>query len=155
MTSHAKSPITFCLQKTPFHEFHGFEEIVNVVDDETGEHVEWPYGIGCFEENDPSSFSLDNEFAELAPGIPYLGTFSLEPYDPDTSNGGELDSLEKFRIYNVDLQKSLLASFGKWRKETKAESLSGTLDEKRHRWSRSSDPILFDRTSPFTFETRP
>ena len=152
VTSHEKFPITVCLHKTPLHEFHGLEEIVDVVD-ETGEGVEWPYAIGCFEGSEP--FPPDHEFEELAPEIPYRRTFSLDPYDPETSNGGELNSLETHRIYKVKLQNSLLASFGKWRKGTKAELLSGTQDEKQGRWSRSSDLIFFDRTGPFTFETRP
>lgn len=152
VTSHDESPITVCLHKTPFREFHGLEEIVSVVD-ETGEDVEWPYGIGCFEGSEP--FPHDDEFEELGPETPYRRTFSLDPYDPETSNGGELDSLEKHRTYKVELQQSLLASFGKWRKGPKAELLSGTEDEKKAKWSGSSDPILFNRTGSFVFETRP
>lgn len=152
VTSHEKSPITICLHKTPFREFHGLEEIVDV-SDETGEDVEWPYAIGCFEGSEP--FPPDDDFEELASELPYQREFSLDPYDPETSNGGELNSLEKHRTYKVELQKSLLASFGKWRKGSKTELLSGTEGEKKGRWSGSSDPIIFDRTSTFTFETRP
>src|SRR5207248_3502514 len=49
VTSHAKGPITVCLDKTPFRELHGLEEVLNAVDEETDEEVEWPYAIGCFD----------------------------------------------------------------------------------------------------------
>ena len=155
VTSHAKDPITVCLDKTPFQEPHGLDEVVNAVDEETGEEVEWPYAIGCF---DPGKnyFPPDDMFEEFALGVPYRQVFSVDPFDSKGKNAGELDLLEEDRSYKVKLNKDMLRCFGKWKKGTKAELLKGTKDDKRKIWESENDSIsLDDTTGVFTFKTIP
>ncbi|KAM3081733.1 hypothetical protein ACMFMG_005180 [Clarireedia jacksonii] len=153
ITSHSKDIITIWLDKSPLSELHGLEDIVKTIDEETGEEVEWPWVIGCF--SPPRDYFPDNStFEEFTPEVSYLRTFSLDPFDSRTSNGGELESLEVGRKYRVSLNKCFLAGFGKWRRGTKAELLKGTKQEKRKIWDFESDPIIVvDSGGTCTFET--
>jgi len=133
VTSHAKDTITVCLDKTPLRELHGLKEVLNAVNDETDEEVEWPYVIGCF---DPGKdyFPSDDMFEEFAPEVPYRHIFPVDPFDSKTMNGGEPDALEENRPYKVKLNKDILRSFGNWKNGTKADLLTGTKDEKKKIW---------------------
>jgi hypothetical protein len=116
--------------------------------------TDWDWrGIGCF--SPPRDyFPDDSTFEEFAPEVPYRRSFSLDPFDPKTSNGGELESLEKERAYRVSLNKHFLGGFSKWRRGTKAELLKGTKQEKRKIWDSESDPIVVvDSSGVFMFET--
>jgi hypothetical protein len=68
ITSHAREPITVNFDKTPFRELHGLDDVVTVVDVDANEEVEFPWGIGCWE-NDVD-FATDFEFEEFIPGVP-------------------------------------------------------------------------------------
>jgi len=148
--SHEEEVITLCLHKTPLKELHGLEEIAYVVDEE-GEEVEWPWGIGCFEGKEP--FPSDNMFEELKSDIPYERTLWLKKYDKETSNGGELEHLDAGSSYKVEVSKTLLELFSKWRKGKKEELLAGTEKEKEERWSGKSGQIIVEISDPFTFKT--
>jgi hypothetical protein len=102
---------------------------VNAADEEPDKRVEWPYRIDCFEGIVP--FPSDEEFEELAPGVPYWKTFYLDPYDPETCERDELGALEKNRPYKVELHPNLPGAFSKWRKGAKADLLSGTEKEEK------------------------
>jgi hypothetical protein len=147
--SHAEYVITVNLRKTPIKEWHGLEEVVHVVDKE-GQRVEWPWGIGCWEHNEP--FPSDDMFEELKPGVLFEQTFWLEKYDEETANGGELDQLDAGSSYKVDVSKTLLRVFAIWRKGTKEEWLAGGEKEKEERWNGSSGPVVLEVSDPFTFE---
>jgi hypothetical protein len=151
ITSHAREPITVNFDKTPFRELRGLDDVVTVVDVDTNEEVEFPWGIGCWE-NDVN-FPTDFEFEEFIPGVPYKRMFYLNPFDSKASNGGELESLKEGLIYKADLNKNLPGSFGTWMKGRKVELLKGSAEEKKKRWSRRGDEILFEKSDSFTFET--
>jgi hypothetical protein len=151
VTSRAKEVITVCLQKTPLKELHGLEEIVKVEDED--DEVEWPYGIGCFD--GPESFPPDDTFEEFKPGVPYERTFWLEKFDKSSSNGGELDVLQAGTRYNVEVSRTLLRAFTKWRKGSKGELLAGDEREKETRWQGSGGQVILEVSDPFTFETVP
>jgi hypothetical protein len=153
VTSHEKDPITVNFHKRPFRELHGLEEILNMVDSETGEEVEFHWGIGCWESNE--DFPVDDSFEEFLPEVPFKRTYNLSPYDPETSNGGELGCLEPDSTYKVSLDKNLPGAFNDWMKGKKSDLLKGSVEEKKERWNRRRDgPILFIKTDPFIIETR-
>ncbi|KAJ4353639.1 uncharacterized protein N0V89_005369 [Didymosphaeria variabile] len=147
--SHEDEIITICLHKTPLKEIHGLEEIVYVTNEE-GEEVEWPYGIGCWEYDEP--FPDDFCFEEFKSGVPYERTFWLDKEDPATAQGGELGSLETGKEYKVQLSEDLLGAFSKWRRGRKEELLAGGLEEKKERWKGGSGKISLDVSDPFTFK---
>jgi hypothetical protein len=64
-----------------------------------------------------------------------------------------LESLKEGSTYKVDLDKNLPGSFGTWMKGRKVELLKGSVEEKKKRWSRQGDKILFEKSESFTFET--
>ncbi|KAF2676250.1 hypothetical protein K458DRAFT_380198 [Lentithecium fluviatile CBS 122367] len=150
VVSHEEDVITVCLRKTPLKELHGLEEIAHVVDEED-EEVEWPYGIGCFDGKEP--FPSDDMFEEFKPSVPYKRTFWLEKYDKGTSNGGELGVLDAGRSYKVDVSKTLLGAFSKWRRGSKEELLAGREKDKEERWNHNSGQIILEVSDPFTFKT--
>lgn len=150
VTSQYVDLITVCLDKTPLKELHSLEEIAHVVDEED-EEVEWPYGIGCFE--DENGFPSDDMFEEFKPGVSYERTFWLDKYNKDTSNGGELGVLDAGQTYQVKISQTLLKSFSKWRRGAKETLLAGEEKEKQDRWKGNSGQIVLDVSDPFTFDT--
>lgn len=148
--SHTEYVVTIWLYKTPLKELHGLEEIAHAVDDE-GDEVEWPYGIGCFDNGE--RFPSDNMFEEFKPGVPYERTFWLEKFDKGTSNGGELGVLAADSSYTVGIGKALLGAFSRWRKGNKEELLAGETSEKELMWNGGTRQIFLDVSEPFVFET--
>lgn len=149
ITSHEKDPITVCLNKTPLKELHGLEEIAKV-EDEDGEEVDWPWGIGCFEGREP--FPSDDMFEEFRPEVPYERMFWLEKINKETSNGGELEELQAGSKYKGEVSRKLLGAFTKWRRGTKKELLHGGEKDKEERWKDGSGRIVFEVSDPFMFE---
>ena len=147
------SPLTLSLAKTPLKELHGLEEIAHITDP-SGTEVEFPWGIGCWEYDEP--FPSDEVFEEFEPGVPFEETFWLDREGPG-AQGGELECLEKGAEYSVRVSSYLLASFGKWRWGRKGELLAGGLEEKREKWKgRDGDGrgrIVVEVSEPFTFRT--
>jgi hypothetical protein len=141
---HEEDVITVCLDKTPLRELHGLGEISHVVDEED-EEVEWSWGIGCFEGEEP--FPSDDMFEEFEAGVPYLRTFWVDKHD------GELEALEHSRLYKVNISKTLLGAFTKWRRGKKKDLLAGEEDEKKDRWKKTSGPIFLETSDQFTFKT--
>lgn len=149
ITSHENEIITVCQYQTPLKEIHGLEEIAHVTD-EDGEEVELPWGIGCFERDDP--FPDDYFFEEFIPGVPHERTFWLDKEDPVTAQGGELECLAAEKEYKVQVGEDLLEAFSKWRRGRKEELLAGGLKEKKERWNGASEKILLDVSEPFKFK---
>lgn len=147
--SHEDEFITVCLYKTPLKEIHGLGEIVYVTN-EQGEEVEWPWGIGCWESDDP--FPNDYFFEEFKPGVPHERTFWLDKEDPATAQGGELGCLGAGKEYKVQASEDLLEAFSKWRRGSKEELLAGRLEEKKKRWKAGSGEVSCDAWEPFTFK---
>jgi hypothetical protein len=147
--SHEDEITTVCLYKTPLKEIHGLEEIVYVTN-EQGEEVEWPYGIGCWESDDP--FPDDGFFEEFKPGVPHERTFWLDKEDPATAQGVELGCLQAGKTYKVQASEDLLGAFSKWRRGSKEELLAGGLEEKKERWKVGSGKVSFDVSEPSTFK---
>ncbi|KAL5385319.1 hypothetical protein DPSP01_004778 [Paraphaeosphaeria sporulosa] len=152
-TSHINEVITVCLYKTPLRELHGLEDVA-IVEDEGGEEVEWPWGIGCWE--GPEPFPSDDNFEELKPGVPYKTTFWLDKFDTRTSTGGELESLQARTRYTGMVSDDLRSGFGNWRRGNKEKLLAGDVKENEERWksgSGCSAQSIIEVSDPFTFET--
>lgn len=148
--SHEDEVITVCLHKTPLKGLHGLEDIACVTD-EAGEEVELPWGIGCFEHDDP--FPDDVFFEEFKPGQPREEMFWLDKEDRATAQGGELECLRAGTEYKVRISEELLGSFYRWLRGTKEELLAGGLAKKRRRWDAAygGGKIHLDVSEPFMF----
>lgn len=143
VTSHAEEMITVCLHKTPLRELHDLEEIAKV-ENEGGEEVEWPWGIGCWE--GPESFPSDDSFEEFKPDVPYEITFWLEKINKRTANRGELQALQAGMRYKGEVSEDLLEAFTKWRKGSKGELLAGDKKGEEERWKSGGRSFLRYRT---------
>ncbi|KAH8726002.1 hypothetical protein GQ44DRAFT_759044 [Phaeosphaeriaceae sp. PMI808] len=148
--SREKDVITVCLQKTPFKELHGLEEIAHVTDEE-GEEVEWPYSIGCFDSNDP--FISNDMFEEFRPDIPYTRMFWLDKLDTETANGGELGVLDSGSTYKAQIGKAVLGAFSNWKKGEKERLLAQGDHSKHEEWKKDNGQIMLDVSAPFQFRT--
>ena len=115
ITSHETCPITAAVQHTPLYIMQSLDEIFVVEDKNTNQILELPYGVGCFLDNtDSEEFPHALLLQEFLPKEPYARKYGLEPCDPATSNGGELECLSEGHHYSVQLSEQILWGFGSW-----------------------------------------